>query len=685
MSTSLDSVVPADQELGFVAATIDNKSVSVLSEKVLDYEETIRQLREQIKTLTHERDDMLKYIKSTNEMILNLIKNVENKDGTANTFQVASQLLQLQSSLKKPEELVPTLEKELTPLESQYASESLVRKNTRGHVTVLRDKDKKDTLQMLQKESAQYHPYISILQRFPLFAAFPRHILEKVSLAAYEMTRKKGQLIVTKVFKFRRTATVVAKTDITMIVVTRQKLDDIISTSPEVQKMVDEFSANKEIWWLKQQYASGSEKFGSEFANDIARKNIRRLDLFKDAPDAFIDSLAMTTTCLVIQDSQNIVNIGEESDAMYFLLAGVVQVVGDTGVVHAEITAGSFFGEVGVLLNMKRTASIRAKGECYVFKLTKENLDRVVLDHPVMSEKLHAEAAERLALFKARTQETTDSKTTAPDQFDMEIGENALTKLSLFRGVDQNVIQELAISMFQRTATVIAKTDSTMVVVTKQKLDEIISQNNDVKRVVDSFAADKESWWKKQQYIRSQEKFGAEFAHDIAREDIRKLGIFASAPDAFVDSLATAIKCLVYSSNQNIVSVDEDSDAMYFILDGSVEVVGSTGTVHAEMSGGAFFGEVGVLLNMKRTASIRAKEESHVFKLTKQDLDSVIGNYPSMKHILKTAADERYELFKKRSAQPSAESKDGNKEHVPDQFDMEVAGQSLAKVLDLFI
>ncbi|KAJ3285851.1 hypothetical protein HDU79_006989 [Rhizoclosmatium sp. JEL0117] len=594
MSTSLDSVLPADQELGFVAATIDNKSVSVLSEKVLDYEETIRQLREQIKTLTHERDDMLKYIKSTNEMVLNLIKNVENKDGTANTFQVASQLLQLQSSLKKPEELVPTLEKELTPLESQYASESLVRKNTRGHVTVLRDKDKKDTLQMLQKESAQYHPYISILQRFPLFATFPRHILEKVSLAAYEMTRKKGQLIVTKgeegaeiffilsgmvsifvedtelsslqqpvffgelgvLFKFRRTATVVAKTDITMIVVTRQKLDDIISTSPEVQKMVDEFSANKEIWWLKQQYASGSEKFGSEFANDIARKNIRRLDLFKDAPDAFIDSLAMTTTCLVIQDSQNIVNIGEESDAMYFLLAGVVQVVGDTGVVHAEITAGSFFGEVGVLLNMKRTASIRAKGECYVFKLTKENLDRVVLDHPVMSEKLHAEAAERLALFKARTQETTDSKTTAPDQFDMEIGENALTKLSLFRGVDQNVIQELAISMVRKT----------------------------------------------------------------------------------------------WNTGEKIIQCGDTGDSMFFLAAGTANVITEFGEIIDDVSGpSAYFGEVAIMEEVPRTATIKCTSECSTYELRKNDVKLVMSKYPDIATQLKETADERMQKYLMRN------------------------------------
>ncbi|KAI9332664.1 cyclic nucleotide-binding-like protein [Obelidium mucronatum] len=245
---------------------------------------------------------------------------------------------------------------------------------------------------------------------------------------------------------------------------------------------------------------------------------------------------------------------------------------------------------------------------------------------------------------------------------------------------------------FQRTATVVAKTDCTMVVVTKQKLDEIIVGNPAVRQLVDDFSSNKEIWWKKQQYVREQQNFGAEFAHDIARKDIKKLDIFSSAPDSFIDSLATAIKCLVYEPQQNIVSIDEDSDAMYFILDGTVEVVGQTGTIHAEIGGGAFFGEVGVLLNMKRTASIRCKEESHVFKLTKQDLDRVISDYPSMKTALQASADERYELFKRRTVVPAgggdgggggtdgAAKEDGAAGHVPDQFDMEVAGQSLAKL-----
>ncbi|KAJ3135015.1 Protein phosphatase 2C 1 [Physocladia obscura] len=228
---------------------------------------------------------------------------------------------------------------------------------------------------------------------------------------------------------------------------------------------------------------------------------------------------------------------------------------------------------------------------------------------------------------------------------------------------------------FRRTASVVAKVDSTMVVVTKEKLDLIINNKPELKASVEFFSSNKETWWQKQQYVSEQEKFGAEFAFDIARKDIKRLEIFSLAPDAFVNELVLCIKCLVYQPNEKIVSIGEESDAIYFILSGCVEVVGNTGVVHAEIAAGSFFGEVGVLLNMKRNASIRAKDKSSLFKLTKEDLDRAITHFPSVKSAIKLVADERYELIQGRTA-PS----DSKESVVPDQFDMEVAGQSLSKL-----
>ncbi|KAI9332665.1 cyclic nucleotide-binding-like protein [Obelidium mucronatum] len=339
--------------------------------------------------------------------------------------------------------------------------------------------------------SDEFHPHIQLLQGFPLFASFPRSILEQISLSAYELKRKEGQVIISKgeegaemffivdgmvavvvdgkelsrlsrpvffgelgvLFKFQRTATIIAKTDTVLAVVTKQKLDEIVeAANPAVQLIMEEFTINKEIWWKQQQYIKSQEKFGAEFVNDIARKDLKSLEVFANAPDSFIDTLAMTLKCLVYKAGEIVIHLNEDSDCMYFVLSGTVEVVGSTGVVHAEITSGSFFGEVGILLNMKRTASIRAKTESRLFKLLKHNLDEVVAEYPSVKNKLKEAADERFYMFQMRQSFAEEGPSApAPEQFDLEVGQNVLSKLSFFQDVDSSIVTELAMLMKRTT------------------------------------------------------------------------------------------------------------------------------------------------------------------------------------------------------------------------------------------
>ncbi|TPX75514.1 hypothetical protein CcCBS67573_g03211 [Chytriomyces confervae] len=332
------------------------------------------------------------------------------------------------------------------------------------------------------------HPNLELLKRFPLFSSFPHNVMEEVSLASYEQRRREGQVIIKKgeegaemffivsgtvavvmddkelallttpaffgelgvLFPFERTATIIAKTDCVLAVVTKQKLDRIIhAADPAVQMSMQEFSIVKETWWKKQQSVSAHEKFGAEFVNDIAKKDIRELEIFSGAPDSFIDTLAMAMSCLVFKADENVIELNADADAMYFVLSGTVEVVGSSGDVHAEIGAGSFFGEVGILLDMKRTASIRAKVESHLFKLAKSSLDMVVTDYPLVKEKLEIAAQERVLLFEERTHTGTSEE--VPDQFDVEVSEQALSKLSFFEGVESHVVSELALLMIRHT------------------------------------------------------------------------------------------------------------------------------------------------------------------------------------------------------------------------------------------
>ena len=56
----------------------------------------------------------------------------------------------------------------------------------------------------------------------------------------------------------------------------------------------------------------------------------RKLHLFTDAPEAFIDELAMTMTCEIYAPGKNIIEIDDDADCMYFIISGTTQVVGPT-------------------------------------------------------------------------------------------------------------------------------------------------------------------------------------------------------------------------------------------------------------------------------------------------------------------------------------------------------------------
>ncbi|KAI0444405.1 hypothetical protein F4803DRAFT_560932 [Xylaria telfairii] len=88
---------------------------------------------------------------------------------------------------------------------------------------------------------------------------------------------------------------------------------------------------------------------------------------------------------------------GDEAKAMYWLVRGVVAVTSRDGeAIYAELKPGSFFGEIGVLMNMPRTATIIARTKCLL----------LLPKFPEMEKAIRHEAHERLALTAKKRQES---------------------------------------------------------------------------------------------------------------------------------------------------------------------------------------------------------------------------------------------------------------------------------------
>jgi MFS family permease len=113
-----------------------------------------------------------------------------------------------------------------------------------------------------------------------------------------------------------------------------------------------------------------------------------------------------------------------------------------------------------------------------------------------------------------------------------------------------------------------------------------------------------------------------EFAPRIAL--LEQLGIFASASRPVLERLAAAAVEVVVPAGITIIREGDEADALYVIVSGRVDVT-SRGEAGAEdryfrtMEPGSYFGEIGLLERIPRTATVTAVEECELYRIAGDD------------------------------------------------------------------
>ncbi|PTL76878.1 cyclic nucleotide-binding domain-containing protein [Vitiosangium sp. GDMCC 1.1324] len=110
-------------------------------------------------------------------------------------------------------------------------------------------------------------------------------------------------------------------------------------------------------------------------------------------------------------------------------------------------------------------------------------------------------------------------------------------------------------------------------------------------------------------------------------------------------SVMEALELRDFQPGETIVEEGEPGNSMFAIVEGSVEVVrtlksGRRRTV-AFLGEGDFFGEVSILSDVPRLASVRAFERTAVLELTRARLDQIVQRHPSVAEVLRAFHRER--------------------------------------------
>jgi len=126
------------------------------------------------------------------------------------------------------------------------------------------------------------------------------------------------------------------------------------------------------------------------------------------------------------------------------------------------------------------------------------------------------------------------------------------------------------------------------------------------------------------------------------RERLQALPLFAEATSRQLDLLAVKLEVKLFAKGDVLVRQGDSGDAFFIVREGSVEVVAEKDSVlrHlAVLKSGDFFGEVALLHDIPRTATVLGREEGSVWRLDRRDFHELLGRYLELEgEVAKVAA-----------------------------------------------
>lgn len=123
---------------------------------------------------------------------------------------------------------------------------------------------------------------------------------------------------------------------------------------------------------------------------------IEKVPLFREASEEFLREIVVALRPTVFTPGDLIVRKGEIGDEMYFINRGTVEVVSaDQKEIFATLTDGNFFGEIALITNSPRNATIRAVDYCDLYTLDRDVFNKVLAKYPSFESKIRSMVEKR--------------------------------------------------------------------------------------------------------------------------------------------------------------------------------------------------------------------------------------------------------------------------------------------------
>ncbi|ORX62491.1 camp-binding domain-like protein [Anaeromyces robustus] len=370
----------------------------------------------------------------------------------------------------------------------------------------------------------------------------------------------------------KRTADIKATTDCTLYRISVEDIEEVLKMDKNSYSQFENFQNQfTEIYNEFNNIRSNSIcYFKNEFLIELAYDILVKIPIFENIERKFLFDLILHMIPKVVSRGKIIISRDDEPDCLYCVLNGTVEVFShpdnnnnndndnnnkdyndEDVLVHAEMSSGSFFGEIGLLLGMRRTSSIRIKEKSFLLKITKDILTTISNKYPNVKIGINKRTSGCILAL----QENNDNKSPL-EQFDLEVNCQNLRKIKLFNNFDNNTLEEIAMGMTRES----------------------------------------------------------------------------------------------YQPNEFIIKCGDNAESMFFLTHGTIEVISENNKVIDIAKGpNVYFGEVALLEDVPRIASIKAKSYCSVFVLTKKTLLSVLKKNSQFEAEIEKTSRERLQAHLMRS------------------------------------
>lgn len=132
-----------------------------------------------------------------------------------------------------------------------------------------------------------------------------------------------------------------------------------------------------------------------------------------------------------------------------------------------------------------------------------------------------------------------------------------------------------------------------------------------------------------------------EVEYHLRSDIVGKVPLFKGAQEPMVRALVARLTPRVAIPDELIVRRGEIGESMFFIANGTVDVLGTDGQTVATLTDGSFFGEISLLERGPRTANVRAASYCDLYTLEKSALDDVAAEFPEFGAHIRDMAEQR--------------------------------------------